>query len=259
MRSVFPVVVSALCGLALAVVFVVGVRAARTRVLSMCGFASVGCALGATGWWASVGGGAPATWLATPSAGEVATRVAFATLSIAAGLAHGVVFSIAALPAAKTWTRLVLVPLGMWTGTFAAMWFAVPFAGAFLGWVIVLLASGTLTAWCILPFWSRERGFVLQGVRRIPTVRFPCPRCGTRVDWARGVASCTDCGLFVHMDWPADELHAAEGHPVVLKPRRSVHFACPECGRENDWPCGDSACGACGLKLSMHWNVHRTR
>ena len=69
---------------------------------------------------------------------------------------------------------------------------ATQFGGSFLGWVILLLASGTLTACCLLPFWARERGFVLQGVRRSPTVRFPCPRCGTRVDWARGVASCTD-------------------------------------------------------------------
>jgi hypothetical protein len=61
------------------------------------------------------------------------------------------------------------------------------------------------------------------------------------------------------MHWPADDLHAAEGHPVVLRPRRSVRFGCPECGEERDWPCGDSACGACGLKLSMHWNVHRHR
>ncbi len=245
-----PVLISALGGIALAAIFYVGLRAARTRILSLCGFASVGVALGATGWWATSG-------VFSSGLTELATRIAFSTLSIAAGIAHGVVFSITALPAARTWTRMLLVPLGMWTGTFIAMWFAIPLGGAVLGWLIVLLASGTLTTWCLLPFWSRERGFIVQGARRIPTVRFPCPRCGTRVDWARGVASCTDCGLFVHMDWPADDLYAAEGHPVVLQPRRSAHFDCPECGRDNDWPCGDSACSQCGLKLSLHWNVHR--
>jgi hypothetical protein len=68
---------------------------------------------------------------------------------------------------------------------------------------------------------------------------------------------CTDCGLFVHTHWPADDLHAEEGHPLVLRPRRFVRFACPQCQREQDWPAGDSACGGCALKVSMHWNVHR--
>ena len=240
------VFLTAVGGIVLAVVFAIGLRAARTRTLSLFGFASVGCSLGAVGWSAASG----------PS--DASLRIALSTLSMAAGMAHGVVFSIAALPAARTWTRLLLVPLGMWTGTFLAMWFAVPYRGEVLRWLVILLASGTVTVWCLLPFWSRERGFVLHGQRRIPTVRFACPRCGTRVDWRQGVAACTDCGLFLHVHWPADELHAAEGHPIVVKPRRSVRFACPQCGVDAEWPCGDSACSACGLKLSMHWNVHRT-
>jgi len=240
-----PAYLVAIGALATVLVFVIGLRAARTRVISVCGLASVGCAIGASGFWAASG------------ASELTTRVALSTLSIAGGLAHGVVFSIAALPKGKTWTRLLLVPLGMWTGTFTAMWFAVPIGNAVLGWILLLLASGTLTTWCLLPFWTRERGFVVQGREQIPSVRFPCPRCGTRVDWPRGVMGCTDCGLFVHLQWPADELHADPGHPVVLRPVRSVRFGCPECGVDREWPCGDSACTACGLKVSMHWNVHR--
>jgi predicted RNA-binding Zn-ribbon protein involved in translation (DUF1610 family) len=245
MTAVIPIVLSALAAVVLIAVLSVGLRAARTRVLALWGLVPAGCTLGAGALAAFTG----------PT--DLAARVALSTVSMAAGIAHGVVFSVVALPPSRAWTRILLVPMGMWTGTFAAMWFAFPYRPTALGWLVLLLGSGTVTAWILLPFWSRNRGFVESARGPVPSVRFPCPRCGTRVDWRQGVASCTDCGLFLHILWPADELHAEAGHPKVLRPQRSVRFACPDCGHTDDWLCGDSACPQCGLKVSLHWNVHR--
>jgi transcription elongation factor Elf1 len=244
MKPMVPIVLSALAALVLVAVLSAGLRAARTRTLALWGLIPAGCTLGA---------GVLAV-LTGPT--DLAARIALSTVSMAAGIAHGVVFSVVALPARRTWLRTLFVPVGMWTGTFAAMWFAIPYHTSMLLWLLLLLASGTVTAWILLPFWSRNRGFVERGERKLPSVRFACPRCGTRVDWHMGVAACTDCGLFLHVLWPADELHAEEGHPRVLRPRYFVRFRCPQCGSPSTWPRGDSACGTCGLKLSLHWNVH---
>ncbi len=243
--AVIPVLLSATAALVLVGVLVMGLRAARTRVLALWGLIPTGCTLGAS------------TWALVSGPSDLAVRITLAMVSMAAGIAHGVVFSIVALPRTRTWLRMVCVPLGMWTGTFAAMWFTIPYESDLIRWLLLPLGSGTITVWILLPFWSRNRGFVRTGKRLLPSVRFSCPRCGTRVDWNQGVAACTDCGLFLHIQWPADELHAEEGHPAVATPARSVRFDCPECGEKREWPCGDSECGSCGLKVSMHWNVHR--
>jgi len=98
---------------------------------------------------------------------------------------------------------------------------------------------------------------VQHGSRRFPSVRFPCPRCGTRVDWGQGLACCTDCGLFIHLLWPADELQKkGEGAGATIRRHtRAVNFPCPACDEIVEWIQGDNSCPKCGLKLSMHWTV----
>jgi hypothetical protein len=229
--------------LLLAWVFVIGLRAMRTKKLAMIGMVPAGCSLGAFAWS-----------LFAPEV-DLAMRVATGTAAIAAGVAHGVWFSLVPLPPRRVWLRIVLVPIGMWFGTFASLWFVLPYQGNTLKVFVAVLGSATLTAWALLPFLARNRGFVDSGSHKLPSVRFPCPRCGTRVDWGLGIAACTDCGLFLHIFWPADELqkHATAG----VSPPRSVRFACPSCGVNAEWQCGDGACASCGLKLTLHWNVHK--
>lgn len=244
MRGMLPSIFGIVLTAVFATVFVVGLRAARTRKLSMIGLVPAGCSLGAFVWS-----------LSAPEV-ELAVRFAAGSAAVAAGLAHGVWFSLVALPAKRVWLRMVAVPLGMWFGTFASLWFLFPVENASLKLFVGVLGSLTLTTWMILPFVARNRGFVESGSKHVPSVRFACPRCGTRVDWGQGIAACTDCGLFLHIFWPADELQkrASSTAPV---PDRSVRFACPSCGAASDWNCGDSACEKCGLKLTLHWNVHK--
>lgn len=225
-------------------VLVVGLRAPRTRKLAMVGLVPAGSAFGAFAW--STLAGHP----------ESALRIAAGLTAIAGGLAHGVWFSITALPAKRVWMRMPLIPLGMWCGTFASLWFFWHEATDSVRAPLVVVGSATLLSWLALPFLSRNRGFVESGARRIPSVRFPCPRCGTRVDWGQGIASCTDCGLFLHIYWPADRLHESADRPRAETDPRSVRFPCPQCGTVANWPRGDDVCAHCGLKLSLHWNVH---
>jgi predicted RNA-binding Zn-ribbon protein involved in translation (DUF1610 family) len=229
-------------------IFVVGLRAARTRTLAMLGMVPAGCAMGAF------------TWLAVYSEVDVVVRIAQCLAALSAGFAHAVAFSLVALPRRRVWMRLVFVPIGLWTGTFAALWLVWPFESVSLRILLGLLGGFTLTAWIMLPFYSKNRGFVERGEKKLPSVRFPCPRCGTRVDWAQGVGSCTDCGLFMHLHWPADERqHEHPDRPQATSPAppaRAVRFACPSCGETSEWPRGDNTCPSCGMKLSIHWNVH---
>ncbi len=224
-------------------VFVIGLRAARTRKLSMIGLVPAGCSFGAL------------LWSAIAPEFDIAGRLAGGLLAIATGLAHNVAFSLIALPAKRVWLRMVLVPLGMWFGTFASLWLVMPSSSFALQSAVLVLGSITLTTWVLLPFFARNRGFIVSGKRLLPSVRFPCPRCGTRVDWSQGVAACTDCGLFLHILWPADELQRQAGGQAPSPNDRHVRFACPQCSVVDDWPCGDDVCKSCGLKLSLHWNV----
>jgi predicted RNA-binding Zn-ribbon protein involved in translation (DUF1610 family) len=229
-------------------IFVVGLRAARTRTMAMLGMVPAGCAMGAF------------TWLAVYTEVDVVVRIAQCLAALAVGFAHAVAFSLVALPARRVWMRLVFVPVGLWTGTFAALWLAWPFESVSLRILLGLLGGITITAWVMLPFYSKNRGFVERGKKKLPSVRFPCPRCGTRVDWAQGVGSCTDCGLFMHLHWPADERQTQHPDPSPAaspaRPARAVKFACPSCGETSEWPRGDNTCPSCGMKISIHWNVH---
>jgi hypothetical protein len=80
-------------------VFVVGLKAARTRKLSMFGLVPAGCAVGAFAWSVFVPGF------------DYVPRVAAGMAAIAAGIAHGVWFSLVALPARTVWLRLLIVPV----------------------------------------------------------------------------------------------------------------------------------------------------
>lgn len=222
-----------------------GLEAARTRKLAVLGLVPAGCSFGAFAW--TVFDPRP----------EILSRVAPALGAISAGLAHAVAFSLVALPPRKVWLRMVLVPLGLWTGTFLALWIVVPQHNLALKVLVLTLTAATTTSWVLVPFYAKNRGFVQHGSRRFPSVRFPCPRCGTRVDWGQGLACCTDCGLFIHLLWPADELQKkGEGTEVSIRRRsRAVAFPCPACQVPVEWIQGDNACPNCKLKLSMHWSV----
>ena len=226
-------------------IFLFGLQAARTRKLAILGFVPAGCSFCVFAW--SVFDPRP----------ELATRFAPALGAISAGLAHAVTFSLVALPRRKVWLRMVLVPLGLWTGTFTALWLVLPEQNSILKGILLPLMAATFTSWILVPLYSKNLGFVQHGSRRFPSVRFPCPRCGTRVDWGQGLACCTDCGLFIHLLWPADELQKkGEGSDVSIRRRsRVVAFPCPACQVPVEWIQGDNACPNCKLKLSMHWSL----
>jgi predicted RNA-binding Zn-ribbon protein involved in translation (DUF1610 family) len=241
-RSLIGIVVVALAAL----VLVAGLRAPRTRKLAMVGLVPAGSAFGAFVW---------SLFAVDPG---FSLRLAAGLAAIAGGTAHGVWFSITALAAKRVWLRMILIPLGMWCGTFASLWFLWHEAGDSVRAPLIVLGLLTLASWLLLPAWSRDRGFVVSGSRHVPSVRFPCPRCGTRVDWGQGIASCTDCGLFLHIYWPADEIHRSARVEQPANEAKSVRFPCPNCRVVSDWPRGDDVCVHCGLKVSLHWNVHAT-
>ncbi len=228
-------------------VFVLGLRAARTRKLAILGLMPASCSLGAF------------VWTALGQELDIVVRTAQGLTALTIGLAQAVGFSLVALPAERVWLRMVFVPVVLWAGTFAALWFVLPEHGVGLQIALAVFGALTLTAWIMLPFYGKDRGFVERNNRRLPSVRFACPRCGTRVDWTQGVAACTDCGLFMHLHWPADEAQAKRAEDAVAPPppvERAVRFACPACNEVEEWPRGDNACSHCGLKLSIYWNTH---
>ena len=139
------------------------------------------------------------------------------------------------------------------SGATLAMWCVLPVRGVVLEGCLVLLLAATVTSWFLVPWYGRRPAYIALGARKLPCVRFACPRCGTRVDWAQGVYACTDCGLFLHVDWPAHEREARS--PQVLA-ERSVEFECPGCGKLRAWKRGEDQCEGCGLKIELHWNEH---
>ena len=232
----------ALC-FGLCLVLVAGLRAPRARVFAALGLVP---ATGACVAFASA---------AFELHFEVLARYAYGLAALALGFAHAVVFSIAALPRERVGLRGWMLFAGLWAGAFAALVIFDPSPNPALIVVLGLRGVATIASWCALPFLSRERGFTRHGSADVPSVRFACPRCGTRVDWGKGVAACTDCGLFLHIAWPASEPAEA---PTPAPVERSVRFSCPGCGTRARWNVGVSACARCGLALSLHWNVHRT-
>lgn len=186
---------------------------------------------------------------------DAVLRYAYGLVAIALGCAHAVVFSIAALPRERVWLRSALVFAGLWGGALTALWIFSPERHLVLDVLVGILATIAVLGWVSLPFLSREKGFTRLGELQVPSVRFACPRCGTRVDWGKGVAACTDCGLFLHIAWPARE-DAEPARAPAPAPPRSVRFSCPSCGARGTFTSGVSACRACGLAIALHWNVH---
>lgn len=237
----------ALVGLALSfalcVLLVFGLRARRTRLLAAFGLvpASGACVAFATALF--------------EFESLAIARYAFSLAAWSLGFAHAVVFSLTALPRSVIPFRPFLVGAGLWGGAFAGVWLGSPARFVVLDVLVVLLGLATLAAWIALPLLSREPRATRHGSVEVPSVRFACPRCGTHVDWGRGVAACTDCGLFLHISWPAVAASASAA-PAPVDLSRGVRFACPECSKRQTWPTGIGACPACGLRLSLHWNVH---
>ncbi|MBK7876111.1 MAG: hypothetical protein IPJ77_10210 [Planctomycetes bacterium] len=234
---------TALC-FGLCLVLVGGLRAPRTRILAALGLVP------------AAGACVAFTSAAFELQLELLARYANGLAALALGFAHAVVFSLAALPRERVWLRGWMLFSGLWAGAFGALWIFDPERHLAFDVLLGVFAVATIASWIALPFATRERGFTQHGALTVPSVRFACPRCGTRVDWGRGVAACTDCGLFLHIAWPAREDAPAKAAPDV---ERSVRFSCPECGSRGRWNDGLSTCSGCGLRLSLHWNVHRTQ
>src|SRR6187399_2465902 len=129
-------------------IFLFGLQATRTRKLALLGFLPAGSAFSVFAWT-----------MFDPRP-ELLARVAPALGAISAGLAHAVTFSLVALPPRKVWLRMVLVPLGMWTGTFTALWLVLPEQNLVLKGMILPLLGATFTSWILVPIYSKNRGFV---------------------------------------------------------------------------------------------------
>ena len=213
-----------------------GLRARRTRQLSWLGFGAVALAL--------VG-----TVAALATGDEDLARLPFALSLLSIGFALAVLVSLAPLPARHVRMRVPLVALSLWGATLAAFVQASTAPSRALVYGTYALAALVGVGVVALLRLGRERGFVERGDGETPSVRFDCPRCGTRADWGRGIAACTDCGLFLHLHWPAD------GPPKVTDAARTLRFACPGCRRAHAWPVGTSSCPGCALAVALHWNV----
>jgi len=83
-----------------------------------------------------------------------------------------------------------------------------------------------------------------------PCVRFDCPRCSVRVDFATPISPCPTCGLFVRLGLGAEAEAEAEHEQQTGK----AHFACPECGAQQDFPRGRGACAGCGMASWLMWS-----
>lgn len=172
-------------------------------------------------------------------------------LGAAAGAMLACLLARLAFPDAQVRVRRGLVWAALWGGI--ALGAAAALAGA--RWPAPLAYGAValgLAAWALAAALTRDRG-----VRRLrgedePSVRFPCPRCGVRGDWARPVSPCNDCGLFVRVDWGE-----AGGRLEPDRPsgRRDVFFRCPRCRVRAAWRLGEDECPGCELEVRVTWNV----
>jgi hypothetical protein len=226
-------VLGAIVALGACAVLVTGLCARRTRVLAALGLAAAACALAAC-----------AARALAPEVGLPA-RHAHALVAVAAGLAHAVALLLLPFPRERVVLRAPLAAAGAACGLLGAAWIEADGAHVALDVVLALAALATAAAWIAWLAWTRA-----ASARGGPSVRFACPRCGTRVDWRRGAEPCTDCGLFLHIAWPA------EAQPQPSASPRALRFACPQCGTRGRWSNGSSACARCGLSVALYWNTH---
>jgi hypothetical protein len=217
-------------------------HAPRSRRFAWLGMVLVGCCLGSF---------AMAPFL---DARPVVERLGFGILAAAAGLGHACAFNLVPLPHRRTRLRMWLVPLGMWAGGAGSFAILTQHQHAWADIVALAMSLPVLAAWACMPILAKRPSHVQLGERPVPALRFACPRCGTVVDWGRGVWPCTDCGLFLKLDVPAD---AAALSSKLDDPAGVVRLECPSCGTRRAAGRGRSDCAKCQASLSLHWNMHR--
>jgi hypothetical protein len=181
-------------------------------------------------------------------------RGVLALAAFTGGVAHTAYFGYAAMLSAWHIPRTAVAGMGVLAGTAVAIALLRP-AWSWLVPIAVSLAVTVVGMWA-WAFSQGAPGRVKVGGRWVTSVRFPCPRCGVVADWAEGASPCPECGLFVHIEWDPGEEEAARSAPAEPDPTRTARFACPGCGSVGDWAHDVAACGACGKRLRMHWNVH---
>jgi hypothetical protein len=221
-----------------------GLGARRARNFAVLGLVFAGLSCGA---WLSVLAMEPLDWV---------RRVAGSLTALTAGQTQLVWVSTLALPRNKVWLRVLAAPLSVWAGTSLAFVLMQPEPAAWLLGMTQALCALCVLAWVFLPWIGRDRGSVAIGSRAIPSLRSPCPRCGTRVDWAKGLYACTDCGLFVHLDWGQDP-QVRDALKQQQDPGRTMRFACPGCDKVRDWARGEHHCSHCQTPVRLHWNEHK--
>ena len=228
--------------LALLVVYARTRQAPRSRRFAWLGMVLAGCAVGCF---------ASAPFL---EARPVVERLGWGIVAAAAGIAHACAFNLVPLPPHRTKLRLVLVPLGLWAGGAGSFAILTQHQHAWIDLLALALALPVAAAWACVPFATRAPAQMALGGRAVSCLRFNCPRCGTVVDWPQGVWPCTDCGLFLKLDLPADPqapAHRLDDAAGV------VQLSCPQCGTARAASRGRSDCASCGASLSVHWNMHR--
>jgi len=184
-------------------------------------------------------------------------RVALAASALVAGFAHSVYYGYAPLPSTWKLTRAATSRAGLVAGLVVSAAFALPT----VSWLALLAAGCALTVvliWMLTSSARQAPSSVLRGDEWLPSVRFPCPRCGVVADWGDAVTPCPECGLFVHLEWDPEGGELAQFAPEDPAPGSFARFTCLSCRNEVDWMRGTTVCAVCGKRLRMHWNVHAT-
>lgn len=228
--------------LALLVVYARTRHAPRSRRFAWIGMVLAGCAVGCF---------ASAPFL---DARPLVERLGWGIVSAATGIAHACAFNLVPLPPQRTKLRMLLVPVGLWAGGAGSFAILAQHQPPWIDLLALALALPVAATWACVPFATRRPARISLGGKEVPCLRFNCPRCGTVVDWPSGVWPCTDCGLFLKLDLPADSRSPASRPDDDAG---AVRLDCPQCGAGRVATRGASSCAACGTSLSMHWNMHR--
>jgi hypothetical protein len=181
--------------------------------------------------------------------------VALAASALVAGLAHAAYFGYAPLPSTWKLTRAATARTGIVGGVIVSAALALP-GTTWLSMLAALCVFSIVLMWVLGASARRAPDKVLWGDEWLPSVRFPCPRCGVVADWGDAVTPCPECGLFVHLDWDPQGGEPGLFAPEDPAPGSYARFACLSCRNEVDWLRGTTVCAVCGKRLHLHWNVH---
>lgn len=180
----------------------------------------------------------------------IAQRLLDGVLAVAMGSALGAWFLRAALPDRRAWLRgpaaAVVLSATAWVVYARSRGEAFELGGA---WIAV---GGVAALAALFALAGIDRGIRFWNQKWRGSVRFACPRCGVDGDWARPVSECSQCGLFVRVDWDPG---AAEPNATPLLGANAA-FRCPLCRARHRWPLGERACPTCGVAVSLSWNEH---